>query len=235
MSNADRCRSYRRRRHDRDMLRDMVCDTLREMLPQIIQGVAELFRHASRHDADMACRDIKESFLPNGSPLRKVSPHPSKELPLSLTLPSEKPLSNAEKTLEFAKGSNQRESLRGQPQDHGNESADIRVKPAKEAFEAWWPLYPEKVGKGAARKAFLKALAKTSLDQLIAGVERYKATKPIDRPWCNPSTWLNQERWLDVPASNGAYSNGGELPFGGPPKEPPPIPEGGFFPVGRHH
>jgi uncharacterized protein YdaU (DUF1376 family) len=69
-------------------------------------------------------------------------------------------------------------------------------------FDLWWEGYPEKVGKGAARKAFVKALTKTSLDQLTAGIDRYKAHKPIDRPWCNPATWLNQERWTD------AYSNG---------------------------
>jgi uncharacterized protein YdaU (DUF1376 family) len=104
---------------------------------------------------------------------------------------------------------------------------------SNEAFDRWWEGYPEKVGKGAAKRAFLKALSKTSLDQLIGGVERYKATKPPDRAWCNPATWLNQERWLDVPATNGIDT--AELSFGGPPTEPPPIPEGGFFPVGRDH
>ncbi|QND58227.1 helix-turn-helix domain-containing protein [Mesorhizobium huakuii] len=69
------------------------------------------------------------------------------------------------------------------------------------AFEAWWSRYPEKVGKGAARKAFDQAQRKTSLDVLVAGVERYKASKPADRAWCHPTTWLNQERWLDQPAA----------------------------------
>ena len=84
-----------------------------------------------------------------------------------------------------------------------NNQQDTRASPRAsvngEAFDRWWEDYPEKVGKGAARKAFPKALAKTSLDQLIVGVERYKATKPRDRAWCNPATWLNEERWLDQP------------------------------------
>ena len=67
-------------------------------------------------------------------------------------------------------------------------------------FAEWWDGYPHKVGKGDAQKAFEKALTKTSFDQLVAGIERYKATKPLDRAWCNPATWLNQERWLDAPA-----------------------------------
>ncbi len=99
----------------------------------------------------------------------------------------------------------------------------------RNAFDRWWEGYPEKVGKGAAKKSFTKALTKTSLDQLMVGLDRYKATKPVDRPWCNPATWLNQERWLDVPGSNVSASN--VVSFGGPPTGPPPIPEGGFFPV----
>lgn len=73
-------------------------------------------------------------------------------------------------------------------------------------FDRWWEGYPEKVGKGAARKAFVKALTRTSLDQLEEGLAYYKAHKPKDRPWCNPATWLNQERWSDR-FENGHASN----------------------------
>ncbi|TGU93476.1 helix-turn-helix domain-containing protein [Mesorhizobium sp. M00.F.Ca.ET.151.01.1.1] len=69
------------------------------------------------------------------------------------------------------------------------------------AFESWWMLYPEKVGRGAASKAFDRALRKTSLEALIAGVQRYITSKPADRAWCHPSTWLNQERWTDEPTA----------------------------------
>jgi uncharacterized protein YdaU (DUF1376 family) len=64
-------------------------------------------------------------------------------------------------------------------------------------FEAWWSAYPEKVGKGAARRAYAKARKKADAETLLAGVARYRASKPADRAWCNPATWLNQERWLD--------------------------------------
>ncbi len=109
-----------------------------------------------------------------------------------------------------------------QPTTYNLQPKETRASRASsnDAFDRWWEGYPEKVGKGAARKAFPKALSKTSLDQLIAGVERYKATKPVDRSWCNPATWLNQERWLDVHASNGADHNA--LPFGGGPPGPAP-------------
>lgn len=108
-----------------------------------------------------------------------------------------------------------------------------------EDFERWWAGYPEKVAKPTAKKAFPKALAKvSSVEDLIAGVERYKATKPVDRPWCNPSTWLNQERWSDVPATtsnpviNGGFTDSG-LHDG--PTEPPPTLAGLEFPMDRPH
>jgi hypothetical protein len=108
-----------------------------------------------------------------------------------------------------------------------------------DSFDLWWEGYPDKVGKGAAKRAFTKALTKTSIDQLTVGVERYKATKPVDRAWCHPATWLNEERWLDVPAINGSSANGSEwrseFSFNVGPTEPPPPLEGGKVPVGRPH
>lgn len=63
-------------------------------------------------------------------------------------------------------------------------------------FANWWNAYPAKVGKGAAEKAYTKARTLADADVLLAGVQRY-AVKRDDRPWCNPATWLNQQRWLD--------------------------------------
>jgi uncharacterized protein YdaU (DUF1376 family) len=90
---------------------------------------------------------------------------------------------------------------------------------SNEGFDSWWESYPDKVGKGAARKAFGKALTKTSLDQLVTGIERYKATKPLDRSWCHPATWLNQERWNDDP---GPVSNGHDISEHRKPRMPAP-------------
>lgn len=66
-------------------------------------------------------------------------------------------------------------------------------------FETWYSDYPHKVGKAAAKKAFVKAIEKASLGELVEGVRAYVKTKPPDRNWCNPATWLNQERWKDQP------------------------------------
>lgn len=67
-------------------------------------------------------------------------------------------------------------------------------------FEKWWVFYPHKVQRGAAERAFPKARQAASLDDLIAGVHRYVASKPPDMQWRNPATWLNGKGWLDDPA-----------------------------------
>lgn len=67
------------------------------------------------------------------------------------------------------------------------------------AFALFWEAYPKKVGKKDAKKAFGKVTVDVQV--LIAAVQRQK----LSSQWCkdggqyipNPSTWLNQERWLD--------------------------------------
>lgn len=125
-----------------------------------------------------------------------------------------------------------------EPRTINQETRASRALSTAEAFDRWWEGYPEKTGKGAAKKSFSRALEKTSIDQLIAGLERYKATKPITRPWCNPATWLNQERWLDVPApfnGNGRTNPLNDSGLLDGPTEPPPTLEGFKFPMGRAH
>jgi uncharacterized protein YdaU (DUF1376 family) len=62
-----------------------------------------------------------------------------------------------------------------------------------------WPIYPHKVGKPVALSAFVKARQRASLETILPGLRAYVG-KTDDRPWCNLSTWLNQDRWNDQPA-----------------------------------
>jgi uncharacterized protein YdaU (DUF1376 family) len=73
---------------------------------------------------------------------------------------------------------------------------------APSGFIEFWAQYPNRIGRGAAVKAFVKARSKADQATIMAGLARY-AAKQDDRPWCNPATWLNQERWLDAPAAQG--------------------------------
>jgi uncharacterized protein YdaU (DUF1376 family) len=66
-------------------------------------------------------------------------------------------------------------------------------------FDLFWNLYPRKVGKEAARKAFDKAVKKAPVSDIMAGLHAQLpailATEPRFQP--HPATWLNQGRWQD--------------------------------------
>ena len=65
-------------------------------------------------------------------------------------------------------------------------------------FEEFWQAYPRKVGKAQAKRAFAKALEKTSLQQILSGICNLIYD---DIKFCpHPTTWLNSERWNDEPA-----------------------------------
>ena len=65
-------------------------------------------------------------------------------------------------------------------------------------FVDFWQAYPRKVGKGAARPAFIKAMRKTSLDVILnALVHTQWPADPQYIPY--PATWLNRESWDDEP------------------------------------
>jgi hypothetical protein len=90
--------------------------------------------------------------------------------------------------------------------------ASALVAPWTEADrDRFWAAFPNKVGKAEAMKALSKASHKVMPDELFSALTRY-ANKSDDRPFCNPATWLNQERWLDQPAIN----NNGQRSYGPP-------------------
>lgn len=69
-------------------------------------------------------------------------------------------------------------------------------------FDLFWERYPNKVGKPKAQSALAAhRKRKTSFSEIMAGLDRYIRDKPPDRAWCNPLTWINQERWTDQPAA----------------------------------
>lgn len=68
-----------------------------------------------------------------------------------------------------------------------------------EDFDAFWDLYPRKVSKGRAQKAFPKARKLVDQSTLIAAVQRYAArVRGKDAEFvAHAATWLNDQRWLD--------------------------------------
>lgn len=86
------------------------------------------------------------------------------------------------------------------PQSQNSSLRSRRAREADEPFDTWWDEYPHKIAKPKARKAFAAALKRASPEELLAGLRRYIETKPPDRQWCNPATWLDGDRWNDEPA-----------------------------------
>lgn len=69
-------------------------------------------------------------------------------------------------------------------------------------FDTFWEKYPRKVGKGDARKSFEKISPDSILlDKILAAIENQKNNpqwlKDKGQYIPHPTTWLNQERWLD--------------------------------------
>jgi hypothetical protein len=67
-------------------------------------------------------------------------------------------------------------------------------------FEEFWQAYPRKVSKGAASKAYVKAIGKASPVVLLSTLEGWKKSKafPTEAQYIpHPATWLNAERWND--------------------------------------
>lgn len=166
-------------------------------------------------------RDITPSFPEE----RKVSPcTPSKE-----TQPYPSPSSSLRSDDSFLERGRERADARpdGQaplfgevlpPAGHSVPATARRMGFDASSFETWWFAYPHKVGKQDALKAFevIAKAGRVSFEQLMNGLAAYQRTKPPDRAWCNPATWLRQGRWDDEPASEAPGSPRGGGTFSRP-------------------
>lgn len=70
-----------------------------------------------------------------------------------------------------------------------------------QSFEEWWKIYPRRVSKAGARKAYLAALKKTTHERLLQAARSFAKAKEAEgteeRYIPHPTTWLNGERWED--------------------------------------
>lgn len=88
----------------------------------------------------------------------------------------------------------------------------LNPKVIQAQFDDFWEVYPRKIGKGQARRAWTKAVKDTDPSVILAGAREFYQWCVRDRTETqfipHPSTWLNGERWLDErrtdpqPASN---------------------------------
>lgn len=161
-----------------------------------------IFSRRMRRDQDKAEQD-KANGKKGGSPLLKKGVNP--------------PVNQTDAVQDKGEDKAQKPEARDQidsPSLRSEESTRVKRERKFEfppgAFDRWYAEYPHKVGRGAAEKAFsaVHKADKVSFDHLMAGLARYKRTKPVERAWCNPSTWLHQERWMDGQAGPLLVSTG---------------------------
>ena len=72
-----------------------------------------------------------------------------------------------------------------------------------DGFDEFWAVFPRKVGKDAARRAFAKRrFTREQVSRVMASVEEHKTwaqwQEAGGRYIPHPATFLNQARWLDV-------------------------------------
>ena len=85
------------------------------------------------------------------------------------------------------------------------ELKEVERKNALQGFDDWWAIYPRKVSKAQAEKAFAKAVpARIALPALMEKTKAFAASwkdKPrAELTFCpHPSTWLNDARYDDEP------------------------------------
>ena len=88
----------------------------------------------------------------------------------------------------------------------GKEGNGATASPSLADFQQFWTAYPKKVGKGAAWKSW--QVKKPPLTKCLRTLSLMVQTPQWNKPGPNgepkayiphPTTWLNQERWMDVP------------------------------------
>ena len=94
-------------------------------------------------------------------------------------------------------------SIRAYGSGSGSESGSTKKKKESDRFDEFWQGVPNKIGKGAARKAYASAIkGGATHDEIIAGLPGYAAYEQRRRGQSeyrplHPATWLNGERWTD--------------------------------------
>jgi hypothetical protein len=113
-------------------------------------------------------------------------------------------------TLRPEQGAGSREQGREQGTNTRSRASASSIPRASPDFDRFWSTYPRKEAKGAARKAWDKAIKKTTADAIITAAERFSRLVARDDPRyiAHPATWLNSERWEDQPLPAAPRANG---------------------------
>ena len=100
-----------------------------------------------------------------------------------------------------------RNPIQSESESESNTKDNVRVN---RNFEKFWVIYPKKVGKGAAEKAFDRIhvtddLMNVMIDAIAKAKQSAQWQEENGRFIPNPATWLNQRRWEDEPQKPSQY------------------------------
>ena len=87
------------------------------------------------------------------------------------------------------------------PTERGNEPKHRESTGYTDDFEAFWAIYPLKLDKRTAFKAFNRALKRVALDEIMDGARKYADDPNLPEPRFikHASTWLNGDGWDNPP------------------------------------
>ena len=121
-------------------------------------------------------------------PVNMTTGQTGSSLPVNLSIPT---------------GQSDRVTVRGtirEPSDIRSASKRLPQTPLR--FDEFWELYPRKVSKEAAIKAYERAAKKVGEEVIIEGVRRFAddPNRPTNKRYIpHPPKWLNDGRWDDEP------------------------------------
>jgi hypothetical protein len=116
---------------------------------------------------------------------------------------------DGELQLELQSEKKKKDTLRSR-QERERGKANGRSKLEPEGFAEFWAIYPRKVAPDSARRAFARALRRTTLEIILTALKRQQW--PADRQWIkHPATWLNGGCWNDEPSPRRLQSMEGGL------------------------
>lgn len=75
---------------------------------------------------------------------------------------------------------------------------EVQETPRGDSFSEFWNLYPKRVGKGHAEKAWERATKRFAAPLILSAVREFFASPKGQGEFCpDPATWLNAKRWSD--------------------------------------
>jgi hypothetical protein len=102
------------------------------------------------------------------------------------------------------------------------QNTDTEINTSSNKFDDFWSVYPRKVGKRDAERAYVRALKVATSEEILEGAKRYAADpNRLSEFTAHPATWLNRGSWADDPLPPRSPANGSQRLSTTPTATPP--------------